>query len=228
MARSSWHFLGQVVIITLALGILNEVQPSVAQVKPPAGSPKFLSFPSSDSSVVFNQAWYYEASGLKNKYCSFPGGDVSGYGRHCAIDYSKRGSSTNVTFPVTATAAGIAYRRSSSDGKMTIEHDQTDRSGRKFCTTYSHLDGKRPVIKVGTRVRVSRGQLVAWAGKTNTTAVHLHMTVRVGGCSGPPVDPYDIAAALLTKRIPPVKAYYPRGAKFNGCGPNSLWLSCSR
>ncbi len=177
---------------------------------------------------MFNQAWYYEATGLKNSYCSYPGGDVSGHGRHCAIDYRKRGSSGNVTFPVTATAAGYAYRASATNGVLTIEHDQAGPRGRRFCTRYLHLDGARPVIPAGRRVRVARGQLVAWAGRTGTRSIHLHLDVRVGGCGGTRVDPYDIAAGLLDRRIAPVKAYYPRGSRFAGCGPNRLWLSCGR
>jgi Peptidase family M23 len=230
MVVPSWRMLGRLGLMALAvaLAILSASRSGVAQVKAMAGSPRFLAFPSSDPAVVFNQAWYYEATGLKNIYCSFSGGDISGYGRHCAFDYSKRVSNTNVTFAVTAAAAGVAYRSSPSNGKLTIEHDQTNPAGRKFCTTYSHLDGGRPVIPVGKRVRVSRGQLVAWAGKTNTRSIHLHFTVRVGGCSGPAIDPYAIAAGLLTRRIAPVKAHYPRGTKFAGCGPNPLWLSCSR
>jgi hypothetical protein len=211
-----------------ALAVSGASRPSAAQVKVPAGSARFLAFPSSDSAVVFNQAWYYEATGLKNTYCSYPGGDISGYGRHCAIDYSKRTSAGNVTFAVTAPAAGYAYRGSSSDGRMTIEHDQTDPAGRRFCTRFSHLDGARPVIPVGRRVRVARSQLVAWAGKTGTAAIHLHLEERVGGCGGAMVDPYDIAAGLLDRDVAPVKAYYPRGSRFAGCGPNPLWLSCSR
>lgn len=212
----------------VALAVFAASKSGVAQVKVPNRSVKFLAFPSDDPAVVFNQAWYYEKTGLKDIYCSYTGGDIPGYGRHCAIDYSKRGPTGNVTFRVTAAAAGYAYRSSSTDGKLFIEHDQTDPAGRKFCTRYSHLDGRRPVIPVGKRVRVSRGQLVAWAGKTNTRAIHLHFSVRVGGCEGKPVDPYDLAAGLLDRNIPPTRIHYPRGSSFKGCGPNPLWLSCSR
>src|SRR4051812_16245260 len=54
-----------------------------AQVRVPTGTPAFLAFPSTDTAVHFNQAWFYEANGLKNDYCAYPKGDVRGYGRHC-------------------------------------------------------------------------------------------------------------------------------------------------
>src|SRR5215218_5027595 len=155
---------------------------AASTVNVPTGSKEFLSFPSSDSAVKLVQGWYYDKGTLYDNYCTYPGGDVGGYGRHCAIDYYKPGSSGNVTFPITATADGVAYRASSSDGKMTIEHAYADPSGRKFCTRYSHMDMRRPVIPVGTRVSVKRGQLVGWAGNTQTQKIHLHLVMRVGGC----------------------------------------------
>jgi murein DD-endopeptidase MepM/ murein hydrolase activator NlpD len=202
--------------------------PALAQVKVPAGSATFMTFPSSDPAVKLGQAWYYEAHGLKDTYCSYPGGDVSGYGRHCSIDYRKRTSSGNVTFPVVTVAAGLAYRSSASSGTITVEHDQTDPSGRKFCTRYVHLDTNRQVIPVGIKTRVAQGQQIAWAGKTGTRSIHLHLDTRVGGCGGTRVDPYDIATGLLDQSIPPVKIHYPGGSSFKGCGPNSLWEECVR
>ena len=215
---------------TLAAAVLvlsGPTGPALAQVKVLPGSPKFMAFPSSDSAVKLVQAWYYEKTGLKDVYCSYPGGDVAGYGRHCAIDYRKRISSGNVTFPVTAVAGGYAYRSNASSGTATVEHDQTDPWGRKFCTRYLHLDTSRQVIATGRKVRVSKGQRIAWAGKTGTRSIHLHLEVRVGGCSGTRVDPYDIAAGRLDRDIAPVKVHYPGGSSFNGCGPNRLWESCS-
>jgi murein DD-endopeptidase MepM/ murein hydrolase activator NlpD len=214
------------VAATLSVGVT--ARGASAQVNVPTNSKEFLSFPSSDPAVKLVAGWYYDKGTLYDSYCTYPGGDVSGYGRHCAIDYYKQGSSGNVTFPVTATADGVAYRASSSDGKMTIEHAYADPSGRKFCTRYSHLDMGRSVLPVGKRVTVRRGQLVGYAGRTQTTRIHLHLVVRVGGCGGKPVDPYDLAAGLLDRNIAPVRAYYPGGSKFAGCGPDSLWLSCSR
>ena len=202
--------------------------PGVAQVKVPAGSAKFLSFPTSDPAVKFGQGWYYDKGTLTDSYCTYPGGDVSGYGRHCAIDYYKPGPNGHVTFPLIAMADGIAYRASSSDGKMVMEHANADPAGRKFCTRYSHMDTRRTVIPVGKKVAVKRGQLVGWAGKTRSTNIHLHLVVRVGGCGGKPIDPYDLAAGLLDRNIAPVRAHYPGGTKFKGCGPSSLWLSCNR
>jgi murein DD-endopeptidase MepM/ murein hydrolase activator NlpD len=201
---------------------------AVSAVDVPAGSREFLSFPTSDSAVKLVQGWYYNKGTLYDNYCSYAGGDVSGYGRHCAIDYYKPGSNGNVTFPIVATADGVAYRASSSDGKMTIEHANADPAGRKFCTRFSHMDMSRPVIPVGKKVAVKRGQLVGWAGKTQTRTIHLHLVVRVGGCGGKPVDPYDLATGLLDRYIAPVSAYYPGGSKFTGCGRDSLWLSCRR
>jgi murein DD-endopeptidase MepM/ murein hydrolase activator NlpD len=201
---------------------------AVSAVNVPSGSREFLSFPTSDSAVKLVQGWYYNKGTLYDNYCTYSGGDVGGYGRHCAIDYSKPGPRGNVTFPIIATAAGVAYRASSSDGKMTIEHANADPAARKFCTRFSHMDMSRPVIPVGKKVTVKRGQLVGWAGKTQTRTIHLHLVVRVGGCGGQPVDPYDLAAGLLDRNIAPVRAYYPGGSKFTGCGPDSLWLSCKR
>ena len=216
-------------MLTLGMFCWN-AQEAGANTRVPAGTQPFMSFPSSDTAVIFGQAWYYEATGLNNVYCSYSGSDVSGYGRHCAIDYSKRSSSGTVTFPVTAVADGKAYRTSSSSGKVYVLHDAKDASGRQFCTKYVHLNTSRISVPIGasSAVRVKQGEVIAWAGKTGTSGIHLHLETKVGGCSGAPLDPYDIAAGLLDKRIAPVKAYYPRGGKFAGCGPNPLWLSCDR
>lgn len=227
-------WLGRSVAAVAAAALLAVVAgtvPAAAQVDPLPGPPKFLAFPSTDPGVVVTQGWYYDVTGLKTVYCSFPGGDIAGYGRHCAIDYRKRAanSNRNTTFPVTAAASGYAYRRSDNPwGAITIEHDQADAEGRKYCTRYLHMDQRRYTFPANTAVWVNQGQVIGWAGRTNTSSIHLHFQVRVGGCSGEPVDPYNISDTLLSSQVAPVKQYYPGWQNFAGCGPNALWLSCDR
>src|SRR4051812_10704811 len=92
------------ILVPLLLLAFGATSPASAQVRVPTGLAKFLAFPTTATGIRFAQGWYYEATGLKDQYCSYPHGDISGYGRHCAIDFSKRGSDGNVTFPVTAAA----------------------------------------------------------------------------------------------------------------------------
>ena len=221
------NILALFILVSFLLAAPSATYSATSLVKVPTGSARFLAFPSTDPGVHLIQSWYYEANSLKDNYCSYSY-NVSGYGRHCATDYSKRGSTGNVTFPVTAAAAGYAYRTSNAYNILTVEHDQKDPLGRKFCTRYVHLDTSRNVIPINTKVRVKQGQVIGWAGKTGTSKIHLHLDVLVGGCSGSRVDPYDIAAGKLNRHIAPVMAYYPGGSKFAGCGPYPLWKSCTR
>jgi hypothetical protein len=203
--------------------------PYDVQAPPPANGLRFMAFPSSDPGVKFGQAWYYESTGLKDIYCSYPAGDIAGYGRHCAIDYGKRDASNRpTTFPVTAVAAGIATG-SRQAGTISVLHDARDTRGRQYCTVYKHLDtNQNVIIPVGASRRVNQGEVIGWSWNTRTAGIHLHLETYVGGCYATAVDPYDISPALLDRKIAPVKVHYPGGASFKGCGPNALWLQCNR
>jgi hypothetical protein len=227
--------LGRAAAVALVLAASSPLCafPAVAvpNVAPPAGSPKFLALPFSDPGVKLGQGWYYpQTATVPAQSCSHPVGDVAGWRTHCGMDYRKKTSSGNVTFEVRAAAAGQASWLAPSSGggsyHVLVQHDATGPGGEVFCTWYTHVDPGRPHVAAGTWTRVNAGQTIAWAGRTGTDSIHLHLKVRVGGCGGAKVDPYDIADGLIRAGTPPTKDYYPGYAVFAGYGPNSLWCQC--
>lgn len=198
-----------------------------AAVDPPPGTAKFLVLPFKDPGVAISQGWYYYNSepGLSCSYAH----DLPGARRHCSIDFNKRVNKVKQTFPVLASADGMARKSTggSTGTYLSIEHTVSDAhgSGKLFCTRYLHLDPTRSIV-TGP---VAQGQQVAWAGKSGTRSIHLHWDVRPGSCSSSisnRVDPFDIGGPLLRQGIAPIKDWYPGHPRFSGCGPNALVMGC--
>jgi murein DD-endopeptidase MepM/ murein hydrolase activator NlpD len=227
-----WRITGLVAFLLLAVASTVD-----ANVDPPVGAPKFLSLPFDDPEVKLGQGWYYVMTSTHGSNgCRYEKGDVAGWGAHCGIDYGTyvNDAPTRRTFRILAAAAGKAYLNPTLDGErgymVVVEHEI---DGQEFCTRYLHTDPLRFVLPPSKWVPVEKGQQIAWSGKSGTTGIHLHFDAYVGPCSAKRdrVDPYDIAAALLDRKIPPDVAYYPaahyQGAnRYAGCGARTLFTSC--
>ncbi len=85
--------------------------------------------------------------------------------------------------PMYAIGAGTVVAAGPAQGFgnwVVIDH------GNGFTSIYGHM--KVLAVSAGQSVRV--GQLIAYVGSEgHSTGPHLHMEVRIGGMSGPPVDP---------------------------------------
>jgi len=176
---------------------------------------RFLSFPLADSSSPVFHGWYY---------------DLTWY--HGAIDYKAA-----VGTPVFASADGIAMSSSQPPvaTKDTYGTFVLVKHPNGFSTLYAHLSAVAPGIAsfpsdqrsnstFGSWTPVKRGDLIGFVGNSGTTYDHLHFEAaenNVGTYTGHVqgrVDPYDLNGTATS--------YPPAGAKFNGCGPNFLWLTC--
>lgn len=211
-------------ILVAAIAASYATVPASAAVDPPPGSPRFLSPPYSDPSISILHSWYYKGYSGDQSFCDYPY-DLPDAHHHCSIDYVKRVRWRFQSFPVLASADGVARRQTCSGcgTYIQVEHDVPTTSGAtsKWCTRYLHLNPAFPIATGPVR----RGQQIATAGRTGTDVIHLHWDVRPGTCSRwreNQVDPFDIAGPLLRQGIAPTKEWYPGGSKFAGCGPNAL------
>ena len=117
---------------------------SIVRGEPPKGSPRFLSAPFDDESVIILDTWYYSHN--FDLGCTHPHDRVPTT-RHCAVDYIKgdrtQDGLTWEPFPVVAAAPGLATTFVTfglAGTYVTIEHEEFDPQGRRFSTHYLHLD----------------------------------------------------------------------------------------
>jgi murein DD-endopeptidase MepM/ murein hydrolase activator NlpD len=241
------HFICLCAIVV----VVTPVGAALANVQAPAGSPKFLSLPFNDASVVLRQGWYYDGPGAPPLTCPRANGDIGSRRTHCGIDYFKGSPGNRVGFDVRAAAPGRAAWFPSLRGlgnTIIIVHDEIV-NGRTFCTRYGHLANRSSLVPATGWTRVERGAVIGRAGASvgpgdPPVAVHLHFDVLTFSStsetdlcnppSSPRFDPYDIAEALIARNIEPTYVHYPGRESTIGsadvpvqtCGTNSLWIEC--
>lgn len=182
-------------------------------------TPKFLTLPLKVNARVVN-GWYY-SDGVA----------------HNGIDYeSTYGQDIVVVADGVAMTSTQYINGGNAYGRFVfIKHDETNENGKNYFTLYAHVSEVADGIisypadqKWNTNysdwTTVKRGDMIAKVGDENTSWVHLHFEVQIGGYAQEKIDPYDL---YENKEVPETSAYYypPYGSLYTSCGPNHLWIT---
>ena len=138
---------------------------------------------------------------------------------------------TSSQYAYDSNGVGIGY------GKFVlIRHNDTNDGGLNYFSLYAHVNRAATSIKsypeksranttYSEWTPVSRGETIAYVGKENTSWVHLHFEVQIGGYALNKTDPYDLGDKATTTEVDSADYYPPSGYLYTSCGPNYLWTS---
>jgi len=192
-------------------------------------SGRFLTLPLKSNSTVVNGWLHYSkpnSIGL-NHY----GIDYEASYDQEAVAAADGVAMTSTQYAYDSNGVGIGY------GKFVlIRHNETNDAGLNYFSLYAHLnraatgiksypEESRANTKYSEWTPVSRGETIAYVGKENTSWVHLHFEVQIGGYALNKTDPYDLGDKATTTEVDSADYYPPSGYLYTSCGPNYLWTS---
>ena len=124
-------------------------------------------------------------------------------------------------FPVTAAADGNACKNppDRQGDAIFIVHPQNTQAA---TTYYGHIEDPLPTIpdcSTGKTLKVTKKTLIAYAGKSGTSATHLHFGVK--DKTAQPLDPFDMYA--VREVYPNLNSTTPNTRY---CGPLTLFTAC--